>query len=113
MTTGPLERRVLARPTNDRPTECALILCEYDSPEPFTVEKDGVTYTLVATGMSVSQGRLVVQRVECDPPPPVPLNPPYVFVNPPLKVWDATGCKEDPLAAVREIVSDAVLRDPG
>jgi hypothetical protein len=126
---GPLERRVLARPKKDRAAECARILAEVASGVTAWEERRGsVTYRLSLPGGAIADGpQLVVSKIECVPAPPVPLDPPYVFVNPPLKVRDGTmrdekarltgapvsvaNFREDATAALRQMIADTVLRD--
>lgn len=88
---GPLEQRVTAKPKAERNAECAKILAEAGPPAPWTFEVGKTTYTLdLPEGFTVAGNRMIVPAIRCEPAPPVKLDPPYVWVNPPIRVPDGT-----------------------
>jgi hypothetical protein len=123
---GPLAQRILAKAVAERAAERAAILAEAGTPPGWQATRGATTYTLtLPQGLTVRDGRLVIPEVTCVPPPPIPLDPPYVFTNPPVKAPDGTVREdvdedgepvivpndvENPLEALRQVVADCVLR---
>ena len=124
---GPLATRILGKANGERAAERAAILAEAGAPPGWQVTKGATTYTLsLPQGVRRSNGGLLIPEVACSPAPTVPLDPPYIFTNPPIQVPDGTvredinddgdpvvveNFAESPLEALRQMVADCVLRD--
>lgn len=120
------DQRVKRVPADYVCHEKAAIHSETETPDkPWTVERNGITYTLsMPFGATVSDGFLVtrdgvtlpagwlyVPSVKCHPHPGKPIHPGgYAFWNPPLGIRvDDDNVQVDPAEALRQIVAEAVL----
>lgn len=129
---GPLAARVAAFVAQvNQFEERVRILSEVGTPAPWQVVRNGTTYTIslpngiqARTNPKTNRLWLYAPTISCLPAPLIPINAPYIWPNPPVKVPDGTvredvddngdpilvvNTIEDPFTALKEIVARAVL----
>jgi hypothetical protein len=116
---GPIETSLAGKTSTQRATMKATAIRSAKGAG-YSYTLDGITITLTGAPVLVANGTGVSLTLSATSPTgPLPLDNPYIFINPPVKVpngtWrvvngvDRENYKEDIVEALQRMVLDAVL----